>query len=221
MRPSPSLRRWAARVAVLFAAAVTCLATGVVAANAHGTVVGPSSRNYSCLQRWQSNFWDGTMATKDPMCWQAWQDNSSAMWNYMSLYRNGLGGDFQNKIPNGQLCSGGRADNGYYKSLDTVGDWKATDIRNSFTVTMNDEARHGADYLMVYVTKPGFDPTRQALTWGDLQLLTKTGRYSPAQSYTMNLSTSGRSGRAMIFTIWQASHTDQAFFFCSDVNFVG
>ncbi|WP_373308363.1 lytic polysaccharide monooxygenase [Microbispora siamensis] len=26
-------------------------------------------------------------------------------------------------------------------------------------------------------------------------------------------------GRAVVYTIWQASHMDQTFFFCSDVNF--
>ncbi|WUP87058.1 lytic polysaccharide monooxygenase [Microbispora hainanensis] len=82
-----------------------------------------------------------------------------------------------------------------------------------------DQAHHGAGYLMVYVTKPGFAPTRQAVGWNDLQLLTKTGRYAPADCYPVDLSASGRSGRAVVCTIWQASHLDQTFFFCSDVNF--
>ena len=98
--------------------------------------------------------------------------------------------------------------------------WKATDIRNNFTIRLWDQAYHGADYLMVYITRQGFAPTRQPLTWNDLQLLTKTGRYSPGQYYPVDLSTSGRSGRAVIYTIWQASHMDQTFFMCSDVNFV-
>jgi chitin-binding protein len=29
--------------------------------------------------------------------------------------------------------------------------------------------------------------------------------------------TADHSGRAVVFTIWQASHMDQAYFFCSDV----
>ncbi|HEX8345316.1 MAG TPA: cellulose binding domain-containing protein, partial [Actinoplanes sp.] len=32
---------------------------------------------------------------------------------------------------------------------------------------------------------------------------------------------SGRSGRAIVYTIWQASHLDQSYYFCSDVNFGG
>ncbi|MBP2707692.1 lytic polysaccharide monooxygenase [Microbispora sp. RL4-1S] len=213
-------RRWAVRASALVTAAVACLATWAGPASAHGSIVDPANRNYSCYVRWGSDFQNPAMAQQDPMCWQAWQDNPLAMWNYMSLYRNGLGGNFQAGIPDGQLCSGGRADNGSYKSMDTVGNWKATDIGNSFTVNLRDLANHGADYLLVYITRPGFDPTTQAIKWSDLQLLTKTGRFSPGQNYTVNLNTSGRTGRAVVYTIWQASHMDQAFFFCSDVNFV-
>jgi chitin-binding protein len=31
----------------------------------------------------------------------------------------------------------------------------------------------------------------------------------------------GRSGRAIVYTIWQASHSDQSYYFCSDVSFGG
>ncbi|MEU7911274.1 lytic polysaccharide monooxygenase [Microbispora bryophytorum] len=47
------------------------------------------------------------------------------------------------------------------------------------------------------------------------------GRYAPGQYYSVDLSTSGRTGRAVVYTIWQASHMDQTFFFRSDVNFTG
>ena len=35
----------------------------------------------------------------------------------------------------------------------------------------------------------------------------------------MNLS--GRSGRAVLYTIWQASHLDQPYYLCSDINIGG
>ncbi|GGK80397.1 chitin-binding protein [Sphaerisporangium melleum] len=219
-RQASLTRRWAVRAAALTTALVACLATWVTPAFAHGAVGDPANRNYSCQQRWGNDFQNPAMAQQDPMCWQAWQDNPLAMWNYMSLYRNGLAGQFSARIPDGQICSGGRAEGGLYKSMDTVGAWKTTDIGNSFTVKVNDQASHGADYLLVYVTRQGFDPTTQAIKWSDLQLITKTGRYSPGSSYTANVSTSGHTGRAVVLTIWQASHMDQAFFFCSDVNFV-
>ncbi|MFE1251521.1 lytic polysaccharide monooxygenase [Streptomyces sp. NPDC058735] len=33
------------------------------------------------------------------------------------------------------------------------------------------------------------------------------------------MNTSGLSGRHVVHTIWQASHRDQTYFLCSDVNF--
>ncbi|HWO61643.1 MAG TPA: lytic polysaccharide monooxygenase, partial [Umezawaea sp.] len=73
---------------------MTALLASVVVgvANAHGSTTDPPSRNYGCHQRWGSNFQDPTMATKDPMCWQAWQADSNAMWNWNGLYRENVGG---------------------------------------------------------------------------------------------------------------------------------
>ncbi len=66
-----------------------------------------------------------------------------------------------------------------------------------------DQASHGADYFLVYVTRQGFDPTKQALTWNDLQLVARTGRYAPSQNYSIPVNTSGYTGRHVVYTIWQ------------------
>jgi lytic cellulose monooxygenase (C4-dehydrogenating) len=84
-----------------------------------------------------------------------------------------------------------------------------------------DQASHGADYFKVYVSKNGYDPTTKALGWGDLDFITQTGKYAPANDITFNVSTSGYTGRHVIFTIWQASHQDQTYMWCSDVTFGG
>ncbi len=90
-------------------------------ASAHGSVIDPASRNYGCWQRWGSDFQNPAMAEQDPMCWQAWQADPNAMWNWNGLYRNGSAGNFQAVIPDGQLCNGGRTESGRYNSLDAVG----------------------------------------------------------------------------------------------------
>ncbi|SDT45296.1 lytic polysaccharide monooxygenase [Actinoplanes derwentensis] len=199
-------------------------------AAAHGNVVSPASRNYGCFERWGSDFQNPAMATQDPMCWQAWQANPNAMWNWNGLYREGVAGQHETVIPDGQLCSAGHTESGRYNAMDAIGDWKATSIGNSFTVSLFDGARHGADYIRVYVSKAGYNPVTTALKWSDLQLLT-TVPNTPAAQWTQQLangvqqdipvSTSGRSGRAVVYTIWQASHSDQSYYFCSDVNFGG
>lgn len=71
----------------------------------------------------------------------------------------------------------------------------------------------------MYVTRQGYDPTTQPLKWSDLQLITTTGKYAPSNNYSIDVSTSGYTGRHVVYTIWQASHMDQTYFLCSDVNF--
>ncbi|WP_206074570.1 lytic polysaccharide monooxygenase [Antribacter gilvus] len=218
-----------ARAAVVLAALAMILSVGVVAiqaatappAAAHGSVTNPPSRTYGCYERWSGNHLDPAMATADPMCAQAWQSSPSAMWNWNGLYQNGLGGQFESRIPSGALCSGGHTQNGLYDAMDRPGRWYAKGVPANFTLTLTDGSDHGADFLRIYVTKPGFDPTTQAVGWGNLDLVKQTGRYPTSDPYVTDVNLAGRSGRAVLFTIWQASHSDQAYFFCSDINIGG
>ncbi|WP_394813366.1 lytic polysaccharide monooxygenase [Streptomyces johnsoniae] len=189
------------------------------AASAHGSTADPLSRNYGCWQRWGSDFQNPDMAQEDPMCWQAWQHDTNAMWNWNGLYREGTGGDFQAHIPDNQLCSAGRTGDGRYDSMDTPGAWKTSQIGSNFTVDVLDQAYHGADYLHVYVTRQGYNAQTDALDWGDLEQVASTGRYAPANHYTVDVQAPGRSGHHVVYTIWKASHADQIYFFCSDVTF--
>jgi chitin-binding protein len=198
-------------------------------AAAHGNVTGPASRNYGCYERWGSKFQDPAMATADPMCWQAWQTDPSTMWNWNGLFREGVAGNHQAAIPDGQLCSAGHTQGGRYNSLDVVGDWTPASVGNNFNVRLFDGASHGADYIRVYVTKPGFNPVTTALKWSDLELVSQIGNTPAAQwnavtggvQIDLPVALSGRTGRAMVYTIWQASHLDQSYYFCSDVAFGG
>ncbi|WP_308169962.1 lytic polysaccharide monooxygenase auxiliary activity family 9 protein [Acrocarpospora catenulata] len=193
----------------------------VVPASAHGSVSDPPSRNYGCWQRWGSDFQNPQMATLDPMCWQAWQADVQAMWNWNGLYREGVAGNHQAAIPDGQLCSGGRTQNGRYAAMDAIGDWKTVDKPARFTLNLLDQAIHGADYIRVYATKQGFNPKTQALRWSDLELVGQTGKVPTGAVTPVEVNAPGRSGHHIVFTIWQASHMDQSYYFCSDVNFVG
>ncbi|WP_066583487.1 lytic polysaccharide monooxygenase auxiliary activity family 9 protein [Cellulomonas timonensis] len=210
-------------LALPLAVVAAALTTSLVAApaSAHGSVTDPPSRNWGCLDRWGDRHQAPEMAQQDPMCWAAFQDNPAAMWNWNGLFREGVAGRHEQVIPNGQLCSGGLTEGGRYRSMDTPGNWTAKNVPTNFTLTLTDGAQHGADYLKVYITKPGFDPTTQSLGWGDLTLLKETGRYASAGQYQTDLNLSGRSGRAVIYTIWQASHLDQSYYICSDVNIGG
>ena len=229
--PAKMRRSWLRRTLALATATLAVVAVSAMAptaASAHGNIIDAPSRNFGCWQRWGTHFQDPAMQTQAPMCWQAWQANPNTMWNWMSLYRNGMGGNFQGAVPDGTLCSMNHAEGGLGNSLDAVGNWQAKNIGRNFTLTLHDQASHGADFVRVYVTKQGFSPTTQRLGWGNLDLVATVG-YTPAAQWTRSTTptsgvqlrinaTASHSGRAIVFTIWQASHMDQAYFFCSDVN---
>jgi predicted carbohydrate-binding protein with CBM5 and CBM33 domain len=204
------------QVLVVLLAMVVSMLPWAGAAQAHGTIISPATRAYQCWKTWGSQHQNPAMQQQDPMCWQAFQANPDTMWNWMSALRDGLGGQFQAKTPDGQLCSNALARN---DSLNQPGAWKTTPISSNFTVQLYDQASHGADYFRVYVSKQGYNPTTQRLGWGNLDFLTQTGRYAPAQNISFNVSTSGYTGHHIVFVIWQASHLDQAYMWCSDVTF--
>jgi lytic cellulose monooxygenase (C4-dehydrogenating) len=204
-------------VLAVLVAALAGMFLWVPAASAHGTIVGPATRAYQCWQDWGSQHTNPAMQQQDPMCWQAFQANADTMWNWMSALRDGLGGNFQGATPDGQLCSNNLSRN---NSLNTPGPWKTTSLGSSFSMHLYDQASHGADYLRVYISKNGFDPTTQRLGWGNLDFITQTGRYAPAKDINFTVQTSGAyMGHHVVFTIWQASHQDQTYMWCSDVNF--
>lgn len=97
----------------------------------------------------------------------------------------------------------------------------------------HDQARHGADYIRIYVTRQGFNPLTQKPRWADMELRKDTGRILPGVgqpstdpalngvSISTTVSAPGRTGRHIVYVIWQASHADQSYYFCSDVIFPG
>ncbi|GAB2907185.1 lytic polysaccharide monooxygenase auxiliary activity family 9 protein [Streptomyces mayteni] len=220
---TPTRRRTPRVVSTVLAGIVALLALFIgpwtESASAHGSIVDPASRSYGCWERWGNDHLNPAMAQEDPMCWQAFQANPNTMWNWMSLYRENLAGNWQPAIPDGKLCSANDAQGGLATSLDRPGAWTTTDVGNNFSVHLYDTASHGADFFEVYVTRQGFDPTTDALGWGDLERVATTGSYPPAQDITFDVSAPGRSGHHIVYTIWQASHLDQTYFICSDVNF--
>ncbi|WP_182876048.1 cellulose binding domain-containing protein [Microbispora sp. H10670] len=64
-------------------------------------------------------------------------------------------------------------------------------------------------------------PLTQRLKWSDLELVTETGRMPTGTTTPVQVYAPGRTGHHIVFTLWQASHLDQSYYFCSDVNFTG
>ena len=222
------------RPVVVALSALVLLTTVLVdVASAHGSTIDPMSRNYGCWKRWGSDFQNPAMATQDPMCWQAWQADPNAMWNWNGLYKEQVNNNHQAAVPDGQLCSGGLTSDGRYRALDNPGDWKAASISNNFTLKYHDQALHGATYVLIYVTKQGYNPLTTALRWSDLELVAQTGAIAPGAgtketdpvlngvTVSIPASAPGRTGRHIVYTIWRAAHADQNYYWCADVNFGG
>jgi chitin-binding protein len=210
------------RLAALGAAVATIgaaplLATAMIAApaQAHGATTNPMSRVAVCGLGGQQN----TPACKAAIAvggTQAFQD-----WDNLRV--SGVAGRDRQVIPDGKLCSGGIDE---YKGLDLArADWPATRLSAgaAFTFSYKETIPHKGTFKM-YVTKDGYNPT-QPLRWSDLvsaPFLTATDPSIQGDAYTMKgRLPSGKSGRHMIYTIWQNSSTPDTYYSCSDVTFGG
>lgn len=211
-------RRTALHIDVLLSVVASLLTFQPTLASAHGTVIDPPTRNYGCATRWSGPDAPG-MQEQDPMCYIAWHQSPGAMYNWNALYANNLGEDLERVVPNGQICSAGRSEMGRYGPMDNPGPWRMTRVGSTFTVHVQDVARHGADYLKIYITKQGFDPATSTISWNNLDFIKQTGRYPGQLDYKTEVNTSGYTGRHVVVTIWKASHMDQKYFLCSDVDF--
>ena len=81
----------------------------------------------------------------------------------------------------------------------------------------------------MYVTKQGFNALTKPLGWDDLELAGQIGNTPASQwdpdtggvSIQIPVNAPGRTGRHIVYTVWQASHLDQSYYLCSDVDFGG
>jgi predicted carbohydrate-binding protein with CBM5 and CBM33 domain len=211
--------------------ALTALLVNPQPAAAHGSAIDPPSRHYGCATRWV-DWLNPVMKTQDPMCWQAYQAQPEAMWTWNGLIQDNVNNDHQARVPDGTLCGGGDP---RYAVLNAPGPWRAQDVNNTFNWTFHDQARHGAAYIRIYVSKQGFDPLTQRLRWSDLELVKDTGAFTDQGWPTrpndpllngvdygpFQISAPGRTGRHIVYAVWRAGHADQNYYMCSDVRFPG
>ena len=181
---------------------------------AHGTMSDPASRVYTCKN-------EGPETPKSDACkaavaaggTQAYYD-----WNEVSLLE--AGGRHRQLIPDGKLCSAGRDK---YRGLDLQrADWPAKRVSaGPLTVTYHASAPHSNSNFEFYLTRDGWDPT-QPLRWSDLVHLQTFNGQNPSTFTNWTLNLPGRSGRHVLYSIWQrVVGSNEAFYTCSDVDFGG
>ncbi|MFF8427629.1 lytic polysaccharide monooxygenase [Streptomyces sp. NPDC016566] len=206
-------RRRAAVVAVLGSAA---LALSVAPASAHGSMGDPVSRVSQCYA-------EGPESPRSAACKAAVAaGGTQALYDWNGIRIGDAAGRHQELIPDGKLCS---ANNEEFKGLDLARtDWPATSVRSgSYTFEYRVTAPHKGTFE-VYVTKPGYDPAKP-LAWGDLDLehpvATATDPVPSGGFYTFSGTLPERSGKQLLYAVWQRSDSPEAFYSCSDVDFGG
>ncbi|MFF1305470.1 lytic polysaccharide monooxygenase [Streptomyces sp. NPDC058307] len=209
----PARRKAAAAVAVGLAPFVLTV-PAAAPASAHGSMGDPVSRVSQCYA-------EGPESPKSDACRAAVAaGGTQALYDWNGIRVGDANGRHQELIPDGRLCS---ADNDEFKGLDLArADWPATRVRSgSYTFRYRVTAPHKGTFT-VYLTKPGYDPT-QPPAWDDLDLshpvATATDPVASGGFYTFSGTLPERSGRQLLYAVWQRSDSPEAFYSCSDVTF--
>ncbi|MFE2514501.1 lytic polysaccharide monooxygenase auxiliary activity family 9 protein [Streptomyces mirabilis] len=206
--------RTATAAAVAVAAPLLLLTWAVGPAQAHGAPTDPVSRVVACSPEGGSN--TGTAA-----CRAAVAANGAPFTAWDNLRVAGVGGRDRQVIPDGQLCSGGLS---AYKGLNLArADWPSTRMTPgaTFTLSYSSTIPHTGTFKL-YLSKPGYDPTKP-LKWSDLPTKPFATATDPALvngAYRIKATLpSDRTGRQMLYTIWQNTSTSDTYYSCSDVVF--
>lgn len=178
----------------------------------HGTVTSPPSRVWICFQ-------ENPESPDSPACIDAVaMYGTQALYDWNEVARMDANGMHQAIIADGNLASAGRPDK--YGGLDQVrDDWIATPVTpGPFTVTWTNSAPHQTLYFDVYITKADWTPD-QPLTWDSLELLVRTGPRPASAIDDIDVVLPARTGKHVIYSIWQRSLSEEAFYSTSDVDF--
>ncbi|WP_339128433.1 lytic polysaccharide monooxygenase [Streptomyces sp. f51] len=211
-----SARRKAAGVAVLGVAPLALSALAAVPASAHGSMGDPVSRVSQCYAEGPEN--PRSAACKAAVA----AGGTQALYDWNGIRIGDANGRHQQLIPDGKLCSAGNAE---FKGLDLArSDWPATRVSSGpYTFRYRVTAPHKGTFK-VYMTKQGYDPSRP-LAWGDLDLArpvaTATDPTASGGFYTFSGTLPERSGKQLLYAVWQRWDSPEAFYSCSDVAFGG
>ncbi|MFD9317574.1 lytic polysaccharide monooxygenase [Streptomyces sp. NPDC060053] len=214
----PARRKAAAVAAVasvgLIPPALTVLAAAPAAA--HGSMGDPVSRVAQCYA-------EGPESPESDACGAAVAaGGTQALYDWNGIRIGDANGRHQELIPDGRLCS---ANNDEFKGLDLArADWPATSVGSgSYTFKYRVTAPHKGTFK-VYLTQAGYDPAGP-LAWSDLDLehpvATVTDPVASGGFYTFSGTLPERSGKQLLYAIWQRSDSPEAFYSCSDVTFGG
>jgi predicted carbohydrate-binding protein with CBM5 and CBM33 domain len=199
------------RLAALGAAAA--LLWPAMPASAHGSPTTPISRTAACAK--------GGEDTATAACKAAKAANGGSFGSFDNLRIADVGGRDRQVVPDGKLCSGGLD---AFRGLDTPrDDYPATKVTAGKTLEVRYRATiPHAGQFRIFLTKAGYDPSKR-LTWDDLgskPLATVTDPPLDDGAYSMKVRLpQGRTGRQILYVVWETSSTPDTYYSCSDLVF--
>ncbi|MGI5429394.1 lytic polysaccharide monooxygenase [Streptomyces sp. CA-179760] len=183
-------------------------------AGAHGAPTDPVSRVVACSP-------EGGERAGSAACRAAVAANGAPFTAWDNLRLANVNGRDRQVVPDGKLCSGGLP---AYRGLDLArADWPSTRVTPGATLTMRyvSTIPHTGTFRM-YLTEPGYDPAGP-LSWSDLPEKPFAEVADPALTdgaYRLEATLpSDRTGRHVLYTVWQNSSTPDTYYSCSDVVF--
>ncbi|MFF1356928.1 lytic polysaccharide monooxygenase [Streptomyces sp. NPDC058297] len=208
-----TVRRKAAAFAVAGAVPFALTALAAAPASAHGSMTDPVSRVSACYA-------EGPESPQSAACKAAVAaSGAQAFYDWNAVNIANAAGKSKEIIPDGKLCSAG---NDKYKGLDLPrADWPSSPMSaGSHTFHYKGTAPHKGSFEL-YITKDSYDPAKP-LKWSDLEAQPFVKVTDPKMEngdYVFDGDVPARSGRHLIYSIWQRSDSPEAFYTCSDVVF--
>ncbi|MEV4974244.1 lytic polysaccharide monooxygenase [Streptomyces scopuliridis] len=208
-----TVRRTATGIVVLGLAPLALAGLAAGPAAAHGSMTDPVSRVAAC-------FAEGPESPRSAACKAAVAaGGTQALYDWNEVNIANAAGNHRQLIPDGKLCGAGKDK---YKGLDLArGDWPSSELApGNRTFRYKATAPHRGSFEL-YVTKDGYDPTTP-LKWSDLEekpFLKVTDPKLESGAYVFDGVVPNKSGRHLIYSIWQRSDSPEAFYTCSDVVF--
>ncbi|GGO90603.1 lytic polysaccharide monooxygenase auxiliary activity family 9 protein [Wenjunlia tyrosinilytica] len=207
-------RRTVAAATATTAASLLLVSLVPTQASAHGSMQNPVSRVSACYA-------EGPETPKSQVCKDLIaMSGTQPLYDWNEVNIANANGQSRQLIPDGKLCSANRDK---YKALDMARtDWPATNVSaGSFNFRFRVTAPHSGT-MELYITKAGYNPT-QPLKWSDLQTTpvasTATGRTSSGGFYNFTGTLPSRTGRHLLYMVWQRNDSPEAFYSCSDIVF--
>ncbi|MGV9880383.1 lytic polysaccharide monooxygenase auxiliary activity family 9 protein [Streptomyces sp. NPDC003006] len=206
-------RRKVTVIAAVGVAPLALTALSVTPAAAHGSMTDPVSRVSACFQ-------EGPESPKSAACKAAVAaSGTQALYDWNGVNIANAAGKSKEIIPDGKLCSAG---NDKYKGLDLPrADWPSSKLSaGKHTFRYKATAPHRGSFEL-YVTKDSYDPTKP-LKWSDLEkkpFVKVTDPKLRNGDYVFDGKIPAKSGRHLIYSVWQRSDSPEAFYTCSDVVF--